>query len=213
VLLEDDQAAFLRLPITPFEAGRTVSTTVNSLSLVRFDGNDYSVPVRYAHHPVVVKGFVDRVTISYRDEPVARHDRLWTKAGVSFDPVHYLALLERKPGALDHARPLTDWNLPACFGVLRRRLEDERGGEGTREYIRVLRLLEAHTLPTVTVAVEAGLRINALTRDAVAQFLFPREDWRQTTFRLDGREHLRHVTVAQTEVRAYTALLASGGAP
>ncbi len=53
--LGDDQAAFLPLQATPFEACRTVSTTVSSLSLVRSDGNDYSVPVRYAHHPVVVK--------------------------------------------------------------------------------------------------------------------------------------------------------------
>jgi hypothetical protein len=171
------------------------------------------VPVRYAHHPVVVKGFVDRVAMSHQGQVIASHRRLWTKEDVSFDPVHYLALLERKPGAFDHARPLADWHLPACFGVLRRRLEDERGGEGTREYIRVLRLLEDHALPAVTAAVEAGLRINALTRDAIAQWLLPREDWRQTTFRLDGREHLRQVTVGQTDVTAYTALLATGGAP
>jgi transposase len=211
VLLEADRAAFLRMPVTPFEACRTASTTVNSLSLVRFDGNDYSVPVRYAHHPVVVKGSVDRVTISYRDKRVARHERLWTKEDVSLDPVHYLALLERKPGALDHAQPLAEWHLPGCFGVLRRRLEAERGGEGTREYIRVLRLLEDHAVPEVTSAVEGALRVNALIRDAVAQFLFPREDWRQTTFRLDGREHLRQVAVDQTKVKAYTALLAAGG--
>jgi transposase len=212
-LLREDQAAFLPMPATSFEACRTVSTTASSLSLVRFEGNDYSVPVRYAHHPVVVKGFVDRVVMSHQGQVIASHCRLWTKEDVSFDPVHYLALLERKPGAFDHARPLADWRLPACFGVLRRRLEDERSGEGTREYIRVLRLLEDHALPAVTAAVEAGLRINALTRDAIAQWLLPREDWRQTTFRLDGREHLRQVTVGQTDVTAYTALLATGGAP
>ena len=66
---------------------------------MRFDGNDYSVPVRYAHHPVVVKGYVDRVVIYELQKVIARHRRLWGKAGVRFEPVHYLALLERKPGA------------------------------------------------------------------------------------------------------------------
>ena len=54
---------------------------------------------------------------------IPEHRRRWSRQGVSFDPVHYLALLERKPVALDHARPLDDWELPECFAVLRRRLE------------------------------------------------------------------------------------------
>ena len=109
VLLPEDQAAFLSLPAAPFDACRKASTTVNSLSLVRFDHNDYSAPVRYAHHPVVVKGYVDRVEICYRQEWIATHQRLWGQEDVCFEPLHYLALLERKPGALDHARPLENW--------------------------------------------------------------------------------------------------------
>jgi len=211
VLFPEDQAAFLPLPAAAFDACRKASTTASSLSLVRFDLNDYSVPVRYAHHPVVVKGYVDRVEICHKDRRIASHSRLWSKEGVSFEPIHYLALLERKPGALDHARPLEGWRLPDCFDVLRRRLEDEQEGAGTREYIRVLRLLEKHSLPSLTRAVTKGLRAGALSRDAIAQFLIPQEDWRQKTFRLDGREHLRHVHVAQTDVSNYRQLLVEGG--
>ena len=97
------------------------------------------------------------------------------------------------------------------FGVLRRRLEQEREGEGTREYIRVLRLLEKHSLPAVRRAVDKALRAGVLSRDAIAQFLIPREEWRHTTFRLDGREHLRGVKVAATNVSEYGALLGAGG--
>jgi transposase len=213
VLLNEDRAAFVPLPVVPFDACVKRSTTADSLSLVRFDDNDYSVPVRYAHHPVVVRAYVDRVVLCHKGEVIAEHRRRWGREGVSFDPVHYLALLERKPGALDHARPLDGWELPECFAVLRRRLEAERDGEGTREYIRVLRLLEKHSLARLTAAVEQGLRVRAPSRDAVAQFLLPREDWRATTFSLDGREHLRRVVVRATEVSAYRDLLPIGGAP
>ncbi len=212
-LLSEDQAAFLPLPEAPFDACRKVSTTASSLSLVRFDCNDYSVPVQYAHGSVVVKGYVDRVQLCHKGEVIATHARLWGKEQSSFDPIHYLALLERKPGALDHARPLVGWELPECFGVLRRRQEDQWGGEGTREYIGVLRLLERHSLPALTQAVEKALRINALSRDALAQFLIPQEDFRQTTFRLEGHPHLRHVQVAQTRVACYRELLGIGGQP
>src|SRR5690606_677405 len=104
--------------------------------------------------------------------------RIWEREQVCFEPLHYLALLEKKPGALDHARPLAGWHLPECFGILRRRLENERSGEGTREYIRVLRLLEKHSMVELRRAVEEALRIGAVTRDAIAQFLQPREEWR-----------------------------------
>ena len=179
--------------------------------MVRFDSNDYSAPVRLAHHPVVVKGFVDRVEIARAGEVVATHRRIWDKEKVCFDPVHYLALLERKPGALDHARPLEDWNLPECFSVLRRRLEAEREGEGTREYIGVLRLLEKHSLRALTRAVQRGLAAGAHSRDALAQFLYPAQPWSATTFRLDGREHLRRVKVGAPDLDAYRSLLTVRG--
>ena len=210
VLLAEDQAAFLPLPAAPFAACRQVSTTVNSLALVRFDCNDYSVPVAYAHGAVVAKGDWQEVRIYVQRQEVARHERIWAKEQVRFEPLHYLALLERKPGALDHARPLAGWTLPECFGVLRRRLENERDGEGTREYIRVLRLLEKHPLAAVRAAVEQGLAVGAITRDAIAQFLFPREDGRGLVFSLDGHPHLRAVRVAPPEVQSYGALLGGG---
>jgi len=209
-LLAEEWQAFLALPVTPLEACRKVSTTASSLSLVRFDRNDYSVPVRWAHHPIVAKGFCQEVVLCAQGQEVARHPRIWDTEQVRFEPLHYLALLETKPGALDHARPLAGWTLPECFALLRRRLEAEREGDGTREYIRVLRLLEKHPLPPLRRAVERGLEVGALTRDAIAQFLYPREDWGLTTFSLEGHPHLRLVRVATPDLQAYWELV--GGA-
>jgi transposase len=209
-LLQGDQAAFLPLPASAFAACRKESTMASSLSLVRFDRNDYSVPVAWAHHPIVVQGFVHEVVLHAQGQVVARHRRLWESEQVCFEPLHYLALLERKPGALDHARPLMGWTLPECFGLLRRRQEAQWEGEGTREYIRVLRLLERHALADVRRAVEAALRVGALTRDAIAQFLQPQEDWRLTRFSLDGHPHLRGVWVQPPDLNGYRALLGGG---
>jgi len=202
--------ASLELPAMPFEACRTESTIANSQSLVRFETNDYSVPVAYAHHPVVVKGWVNRVQISCGGKCIAEHARCWERERQIFDPRHYLPLVLRKPGSLDDARPLEDLALPECFATLRGRLEAERE-DGTREYIRVLCLLEKHSLARVTRAVEEGLRMRVHGRDGIAQFLLPPEPWRATRFRLDGREHLRHVKVASPDVSGYRTLLSGVG--
>ncbi len=212
--LKEDQAAFLPLPVVAFDACRKQPTRANSLSLVRFDDNDYSVPVSYAHHEILVKGYVERVVLCHKDKVVAQHLRSWDKEGVFFDCRHYLPLLERKPGSLDHARPLADLNLPECFDTLRRRLraEEQKQGEGLREFIRILRLLEDHPLAQLRDAVEKALLIHAHSRDAVLQYLVPRFSWENTTFLLDGCKHLRLIKVAKPNLSAYRNLLSQGGA-
>ena len=175
---------------------------------MRFDANDYSVPVRYAHHAVAVKGYPDRVLICRDEQVIAKHTRRWAKEEIAFEPVHYLELLERKPGALDYARPLEEWELPGCFPLLRGRLEED-GTQGTREYIRVLRLLEKHSLKRVTCAIEKALTLRRCTRDVVAQFLYPDELPVVPTFTLDGREHLQGIRVDMPDLRGY-ALLVGG---
>jgi transposase len=140
-LLREDQAAFLPIPKQPFEARRIEDGTVNSESLVRFDTNDYSVPVQYAHRQLLVVATVEEVRLVYEDRLVARHPRSWERERTLFEPIHYLALLERKPGGFDYARPLENWQLPDCFALLRRRLEAADQQHGTRSWIRVVRLM------------------------------------------------------------------------
>ena len=195
------------LPATPFDACKKVSTTADRLSLVRFDCNDYSVPVRFAHHTVVAKGYTDHVCIFRKDLRIAEHERIWDKEGIAFNPVHYLELLERKPGALDHAKPLHDWELPESFSLLRNRLEDEGRAQGTREFIRVLRLLEKHPLAKVATAIEKALRLRRCNRDVVANYLYPDEPFSPPTFRLDGREHLQGIIVPPLDLTAYRILM------
>jgi transposase len=205
-LLAEELGVMRQLPLVDFDASRVVSARASSLSLVRFDGNDYSVPVRCAYREVVAKGDCERVRI-YRDgEQIADHRRIWDRHQVSFDPLHYLALLERKAGAFDHARPLEGWDLPECFGVLRRRLEAEHGSEGTREYIAVLRLLEKRSLKRVARAVGRALDMGCARLELITQHLYG-EEREADVFQLDGREHLKVVNVSCTDPGDYAALL------
>jgi transposase len=207
-LLKEELVVMRALPVADFESSRVQATRASNLSLVRFDTNDYSVPVSSAHREVVAKGDTECVRI-YRDgEEVATHRRIWEREQVRFDPVHYLALLERKPGALDHARPLEDWKLPECLHLLRRRLEADHGSEGTREFIGVLRLLEKHRLTRLKGAVEIALELGCPRKELIEQHLYgeQRED---AVFQLDGREHLKVVKVDCTDPGDYRSLLDS----
>jgi len=205
-LLADDVAAFLPLPAEPFEARRVELAAINSLSLGRFDGNDYSVPVAFAYRVLTATGTTERVRFSYQGQVAAEHARCWAKGQVTFEPLHYLALLERKPGALDHARPLQGWSLPGAFAALRRRLEESDPKGGTRQYIRVLRLLEAHDLQAVTAAVEQALALAAGGADCVRLLLERAADRPAGGFDLTGRPKLAAICLPGPDLAAYGAL-------
>jgi hypothetical protein len=115
-----DQAAFRAIPSGLFEPCEKRPGRASSTSLVRYRSNDYSVPTRFAHREVMVKGFVDRVVITSEGEIIADHPRSYDSGDFVADPLHYLALIEQKPGALDQARALQGWDLPACFADMRR---------------------------------------------------------------------------------------------
>ena len=55
---------------------------------------------------VAFHSYVDIVVISCGTEVIARHPRSYERDGFVYDPIHYLPLLERKPGALNQAAPL-----------------------------------------------------------------------------------------------------------
>ena len=79
---------------------------VNSLSLVRYRTNDYSVPVAFGYREVLVRSYVDEVVFSCGSEVIARHHRSYERDDFVYDHIHYLPFLERKTGALDQAAPL-----------------------------------------------------------------------------------------------------------
>ncbi len=196
------------LPAEAFTAARVEPRAVDSLSLVGFDGNQYSVPTEFAYHRVTVVGTVDHVRIASGDRVVATHRRCWGREQVIYDPVHYLVVLERKPGALDFAAPLAGWELPVCFGILRRRLEAELAGAGTRQYIKVLRLLEWADPRELTRAVQRALELGTPDADAVRLILEHRRERPAGLFSLDGRPHLRSVAVPIPDLSAYASLAA-----
>jgi hypothetical protein len=180
---------------------------VSSLSLVRYRGTDYSVPTAYGHREVLIRGYTDSVVISCGAEVIARHARSYEREDFVFDPVHYLALLERKIGALDQAAPLAGWELPEAFTVLRRLLEARMGKQGKREFVQVLRLLEVFEVEDVAAGVVAAIDRGVIGFDAVKHLVLCRIERRPAKLDMTVYPYLPHASVAITSARTYLDLL------
>jgi transposase len=204
---ERDRAAMLPLPVAPYEACEKIATRVSSLSLVRYRGNDYSVPTEYGHRQVLVKGYVHEVVIACASQVIARHQRSYEREAVVFDPLHYLALLEQKTRALDQAAPLAGWQLPECFAELRRLLEARLRKHGSREYVQVLRLLETFAIEEVTHAIGDALQLGTISFDAVRHLLLCRIERRPQRLDMENWPHLPPAQVRTTQAADYMTLL------
>jgi len=161
-----------------------------------------------AHHEVLIRGYVDTVVISCGAEVIARHPRSYEREDFVFDPLHYLALLEHKVGALDQAAPLVGWDLPEEFATLRRLLEARIGKRGKREFVQILRLLEVFRPEEVLAGVREAIARGAIGFDAVKHLVLCRIERRPPRLDLTVYPYLPRATVAMTSAKAYLGLLA-----
>jgi transposase len=212
-LLHQERGTFRPLPAVPFEACRLEKRKATSLSLVRFQTNSYSVPVEYAYRDVTVKASVDHIEICHKDAIIACHERCYLKNEFVFDPVHYLPLLQRKPGALDGALPFTSWELPGCFQTLRRGLEAKNGTAGKREYVLILQLLRDFPVGEVGRAIEKAFKYHCVTFESIKMLLRSCREPSFEAVRLSPEKMagLPKVEVEGADISRYQALLAGGG--
>ena len=147
-----------------------------------------------------------------RGEEIARHPRSYGTGVFVADPLHYLALIESKPNALDQAAALQGWDLPETFQHLRHLLEARMGNRGKREFIQVLRLMEALPREVVSFAVGEAIRLGAIGFDAVKLIALARLERRPARLNLAAYPHLPKTMVKTTSAADYAVLLPGAAA-
>jgi hypothetical protein len=167
---EMEKPHLLPLPERDFDCCVTRPATLNPYSQVVLDTNRYSVPVDHAYRNLVIKAYPFRVDIMHLDRLLASHPRCYGRQQDIFDPLHYLPLLEQRPGAFEHAKPIRRWRQqwpPVYERFLVRLREQNRSGQPTREFVRVLKLHADHPAEMVAQAVEQSLHYGCVHADGV----------------------------------------------
>ena len=167
---EHDRQRALALPSVAFDACIYEPAKIDKYQTARFDRVRYSVPKRYAFQTATMKAYVDRIEIVVTGQVIARHQRSYEPGSQVLDPLHYLASLQRRPAALDHADVFRQWKLPAIFQEMRERLEARHGPvTGRRHYARILELLQFHPVPRVQQALQQSQGFDGLDAEVIAQ--------------------------------------------
>jgi hypothetical protein len=98
--LEEHLAAMLRLPKVACETRGVKRASANSISLIRFDRNDYSMSIVLAHHELALVGGNEEAWIVSGTEVIVRYRRYSGREKTMYDPRSYLALLKCRTGRL-----------------------------------------------------------------------------------------------------------------
>jgi transposase len=173
--LAQDQAALLPLPAQPYRCCVQRPVRANGFGLVSFQTNRYSVPADRAHEALWLRAYVQRVEISNGQQTLAVHPRCYGREQDILNPLHYLSLLEQRPGAWEQARPIQAWQQrwPKVFddylAALRQRASMS---QATREFVRILRLHEAYAEELIAQALEEALAAHCYSADGVQQIVW-----------------------------------------
>ena len=122
----EEKGKLLALPVSPFDGYQESVIRVSPQLLISFDRNRYSVDAMAVGKTVSVRAYADRIVMVLDGTVVGSHRRHFGRDKVIYDPWHYLAVLERKPGALRDGAPFKQWALPEAMVEVRR----DPGGSG-----------------------------------------------------------------------------------
>jgi transposase len=163
-LWEEEKDLFLPLPGADYAACITRLVKPNAYSQVELDTNRYSVPVECKDSQLVLQAYAFRIAILSDKSIVAEHARCFGKEQDILDPLHYLTLVEQRPGAFEYAKPIRRWreHWPSDYDLLLEALRQRwPEGRGVREFICVLKLHQSHPAGQIEQAVHTALELGA----------------------------------------------------
>lgn len=111
-MFSEDKKKLLKLPAVPLDTAKIVTTRVYSDLTLHYQGIKYSVPAALAGKKVTLRVTPFKVYIYFQGKMIYCHKKAQKKNDHQYIPEHYLQLLERKPGAIDHAKPLKQGIMP-----------------------------------------------------------------------------------------------------
>jgi hypothetical protein len=167
----EETAALMPLP-PAFDGFVEQSKRVSPTCLISFERNRYSVPASFANRPVSLRVYPDRLVVAAEGQILCEHERLIQRSHKQpprtiYDWRHYLAVLQRKPGALRNGAPFVE--LPMALRQLQDQMLRRPGGD--REMVDILALVLHHDEQAVLTAVELALEAGVPTKTHVLNLL------------------------------------------
>ena len=165
----EEEKPYLRYQATAFDGYVCDERRASMQCLVHYDCNFYSLPCVYAGRGVTVRAYSERIVLAFKGMTIAEHRRELGKGHYVLNPLHYVPLLSRKPGALRNGRPFLEWDLPASIQAVWESLR--RFSDWDKQMAAILSAIPQYGLESVSVACETALEHGTVTQAVILNHL------------------------------------------
>jgi len=164
-----DESKVLVKVSSPFDGFREITVPVSKTCLIRFDRNRYSVESKAAGKPVQLQIYAERIEVRLDGEIVALHRRFFGRDRTIYNPLHYIPILERKPGALRNGAPFREWSMPSGLASVQEKIG--RSNDGDRQFAAILVAIITDGLEAVNAACLQALAGGPCSKDVILNLL------------------------------------------
>jgi hypothetical protein len=191
----------------PFDGFVEYTKRVSSTCLIHLDRNRYSVPASFANRPVSLRVYPNTLVVVAESQIICEHHRIIERTHngpgrTIYDWRHYLAVIQRKPGALRNGAPFLE--LPDAFKRLQQHLLRHPGGD--REMVEVLALVLHHDEQAVLAAVELALEDGVPSKTHILNRLHRLVDGKTTPPIITAPQALTLANEPRADVERYDTL-------
>jgi len=200
--LAEELKVLRRLPARRLETCKRVRVRVGPSSTIRVNHNTYSVDSRLVGEIVEVRLYAEHLEVWYGQRRLETIPRLRGEGRHRIQYRHVIDWLVRKPGAFENYRYRDDLFPTSRFRMAYDALRRGRPSRASKMYLRILHLAARESETAVDEALRCLIEEEKpISAEAVEAMVNSREEFNP----------IEEIVVAQTDLKAYEALLSGQG--
>ncbi len=203
-LFPEEQKAMSPLPLYPYDCSVFTHVRISSQCRVSFQGNLYSVPMKYAGRMASLAALPDTVRIHCDNLVIAEHKRSYERGKAVVEPAHDVELLKRRKRA-------TKAKILELFLALSPKASDYVEGLRSRRpdadlhLARIMALTTTYPQEQVAAALDEAILASAYGAEYIANLLEMRQRCREelSPLHLESKDEMLDIEIRQPDLNVY----------
>lgn len=210
-LYKEEMPKLLPVPKILYRNYKLHSAIVDKYLTVRLARTRYSVPAGYRDQSVTLEVGLDDVRIIHENSLIAVHKREFLRDRWVINPWHYLEALQRKPGAFQSSRILSEiehsWD-PVVKKVYELQIKKYGQIDGTKEFISTLLCFKDRSYDEMIEVLKLSLEQKSINKETIELIADAQDDEHHPESAMTGHiAAIANFSIPEADVNRFDVLM------